>query len=166
MRKFTFNILFLLLANFILLACGSSQTAAEKAQFAEGIENALEVPNFTFKATYAYPTGFKSIYLSPYYDVKVSEDTVRAYLPYYGRAYSASMDPREGGYNFTSTDFVYKVNPGKKSGNWLVNILINDLDRQVVFNFDIFQNGTGRLSITDVNRQPISFQGNIATNEK
>lgn len=99
MRKFTFNILFLLLANFILLACGSSQTAAEKAQFAEEIENALEVPNFTFKATYAYPTGFKSIYLSPYYDVKVSEDTVRAYLPYYGRAYSASMDPREGGYN-------------------------------------------------------------------
>jgi hypothetical protein len=74
------------------------------------------------------------------------------------------MDPREGGYLFTSTDFEYQNNPGKKAGNWIVNILINDLDRQVVFNFDIFENGTGRLSVNDVNRQAISFQGNVTAN--
>ena len=162
MKKFTVHGLFLLLTIIIFSACGSSQTAAEKAQLAADIKNAVEMPDFNFEATYAYPTGYKSIYLSPYYEVKVSADTVKAYLPYFGRAYSAPMDPREGGYNFTSTDFVYQVSPGKRAGNWLVNILINDLDRQVVFNFDIYENGTGRLSVTDLNRQAISFQGNVS----
>lgn len=164
MKRITINGLFLLLTILLFSACGSAQTAAEKAQLAEEIENAVQMPNFTFEATYAYPSGFKSIYLSPYYSVKVSADTVQAHLPYYGRGYTAPMDPREGGYLFTSTDFEYQINPGKKAGNWLVNILINDLDRQVVFNFDIFENGTGRLSVNDVNRQAISFQGNVTAN--
>ncbi|MDD4777389.1 MAG: DUF4251 domain-containing protein [Fermentimonas sp.] len=166
MKKFTTYGLLSLFTIIFLSACGSTQTAAERAQLAAEIEDAVEMSDFTFEATYAYPTGFKSIYLSPYYEVKVSADTVKAYLPYYGRAYTAPIDPREGGYNFTSTDFVYEVISGKRAGNWLVNIIINDLDRQVVFNFDIYENGTGRLSVNDVNRQAISYHGNIKTEKE
>jgi len=83
-----------------LWACGSTQTAAEKERLAAEIEDAVAMSDFTFKATYAYPTGYSSLYLSPYYDVKVSPDTVKVYLPYYGRAYRAPMDPREGGFQF------------------------------------------------------------------
>jgi len=144
-----------------LWACGSTQTAAEKERLAAEIEDAVAMSDFTFNATYAYPTGYSSLYLSPYYDVKVSPDTVKVYLPYYGRAYRAPMDPREGGFHFTSTDFEYRSLPGKRKGNWIAEIIIRDLDRPVSFRFDIWGNGTARLDVTDMNRQPISFQGDI-----
>lgn len=166
MKKFTINGLFLLLTITIFSACGSSQTAAEKAQLASEIESAVTMSDFTFKASYVFPASSTSIYLSPYYDVKVSPDTVRAHLPYYGRAYRAPINPSDGGYNFTSTDFDYKVNPGNKNGNWQVNILINDLDRQVEFFFEVWTNGTARLSVNDFNRQTISYQGDIITKKE
>lgn len=160
------NVLYLAAIFFLALffaACGTTQSAAEKEAVAEEINRRMSDFDFTFKATYAYPTGFRSIYLSPFYDVKVSPDTVNAYLPYYGRAYVAPMDPREGGIKFVSTDFDYQVQPGRKKGNWQVNIRTRDTGREIFLYFDIWENGTARLSVTDTNRQPISFQGDIET---
>src|SRR5690606_9554918 len=99
-------------------ACGTAQTAAEKEAMASEVRQRVSDADFTFKATYAYPTGYRQIYLSPFYDVKVSPDTVRVYLPYYGRAYVAPIHPDEGGIKFISTDFDYQLYPGKKKGNW------------------------------------------------
>ena len=161
MKKIAFFGFAALLSILIFHACGSAQTVAEKEKLAADVQNAVERPDFTFKATYAYPTGYKSVYLSPYYDVKVSPDTVIAYLPFYGRAYRAPMNPSEGGYRFTSTDFEYRVDKGKRKGNWTVVITLRDLNRPVTFNFDIWESGTARLSVNDVDRQTISFQGDL-----
>lgn len=147
----------------LFYGCGSSRSAAEKEQIAADIANAVMSSDFTFKATYAYPTGFRSRYLSPYYEVDVSPDTVDVYLPYFGRAYKAPINPSEGGYRFTSVDFDYTVEQGRRVGSWSVVINFNDLDRTVSFNFDIWENETSRLSIVDMDRQAISFQGNIVT---
>lgn len=154
------------LSVMLFSACGTAQTAAEKEARAADIRNAVEASDFVFKATYAYPTGFRSLYLSPFYDVKVSPDTIRAYLPYYGRAYTAPMDPREGGIRFTSTDFVYEVNPGRRDENWQVRIRTRDTSREILLSFDIWENGTARLDVTDPNRQPISFQGDLEVNRE
>ncbi|MFZ6038714.1 MAG: DUF4251 domain-containing protein [Bacteroidota bacterium] len=145
-----------------LASCGSAQNAAQKEAAATKIRQQIQDFDFTFNATYAYPMGYKSIYLSPYYTVKVSQDTVKAYLPYYGRAYVAPTDPSRGGINFTSTKFDYRVKEGKKDGNWRVEIKTKDTDREILLNFDIWDNGSAKLDVTDPNRQPISFQGNIS----
>lgn len=167
MKKTNYLLLLLSAACLMLnVSCASTQASAEKQAQALEIRKKVENGDFTFKATYAYPTGFRSMYLSPYYDVKVKSDTVVAYLPYYGRAYSAPMDPTEGGIKFTSTDFDYNVKPGKKNGNWLVDIRFNDTKREILFFFDIWENGTARLNVTDTNRQSISFNGNIEVNDK
>ncbi|MDR2815142.1 MAG: DUF4251 domain-containing protein [Proteiniphilum sp.] len=166
MKKLVFWRFAAFLSVLAFYACGSAQTAVEKEKQAAGIRNAVESSDFVFKASYAYPTGYKSIYLSPYYDVKVSPDTVKAYLPYYGRAYRAPMSSREGGYMFTSTDFEYRADKGSKSGNWNVEITVRDLDRPVTFRFDIWENGTARLSVTDTDRQSISFQGDLLSGEE
>ncbi|MEL7598606.1 MAG: DUF4251 domain-containing protein [Proteiniphilum sp.] len=161
MKKFALYGIGLFFSALLLQACGTTRSAAEKEQIAADIRHAVERCDFIFEATYAYPTGYRSVYLSPYYNVKVSPDTVKAYLPYYGRAYRAPMDPREGGFNFTSTDFDYKLIPVKGKGNWQTEVTILDLDRPVTFRFDIWENGTARLDVNDMNRQAISFQGNI-----
>lgn len=165
MKKLFGLSMILLSAMLFTYGCGSTQTLAEKQQRAEEVRGAIETPDFTFKATYAYPTGFKSMYLSPYYDVEVSQDTVKVHLPYYGRAYRAPVDPSDGGYMFTSTDFNYNVAQGKRGNNWLIEISFNDLDRAVVFHFDVFENGTGRLTVNDTDRQGISYQGDIQVEE-
>lgn len=153
--------LFLLLLTY--WGCGSSQTVAEKEKLAMEVREGVEQSFFRFEAKYAYPTGYQPVYLSPYYDVTVSPDTVKAYLPYYGRAYRAPMDPREGGFQFTSTDFTYRYAPGKKRGSWMAKVTILDLDRPVTFTFDIWENGTSRLMVNDFNRQSISFQGDLSS---
>ena len=161
MKKFALYGIGLFFSALLLQACGTTRSAAEKEQIAADIRHAVERCDFIFEATYAYPTGYRSVYLSPYYNVKVSPDTVKVYLPYYGRAYRAPMDPREGGFNFTSTDFEYKLIPVNRKGNWQTEVTILDLDRPVTFRFDIWENGTARLDVNDMNRQAISFQGNI-----
>jgi hypothetical protein len=165
MKRLLFRgtVLFSLL--IVFQACGTTRSAAEKKMLAAEIEDGVANASFIFEASYAHPTGYRSVYLSPYYDVKVTPDTIRAYLPYYGRAYRAPMDPREGGYNFTSTEFQYRYQPGKRKGNWIAEITILDLDRAVSFNFDIWESGSARLVVTDMNRQPISFQGDVTIKE-
>ena len=164
-RKLSYALsLFLLLLMF--WGCGSSQTAAEKERLALEVQEAVEQSSFRFEATYAYPTGYQSVYLSPYYDVTVSPDTVKAYLPYYGRAYRAPMDPREGGFQFASTDFTYSYGPGSRRGSWMAHITILDLARPVTFSFDIWENGSSRLVVNDFNRQSISFQGDFRIREE
>ncbi|WP_294082081.1 DUF4251 domain-containing protein [Proteiniphilum sp. UBA5384] len=165
MKRWIFPGFASLLSVLVFHACGTAQTAAEKEKLAADVRNAVEVPYFTFKATHAYPTGYKSVYLSPYYDVKVSPDTVKTYLPYYGRAYRVPMNPNEGGYRFTSTDFEYRVEEGTKKGNWNVIITVRDLDRPLIFRFDIWENGTARLDINDTDRQSISFQGDMVVKQ-
>lgn len=147
--------------SLFMWSCGTSQSALEKAEKAKKIKEQIFNRNFKFSATYAYPQSHSSIYLSPYYDVKVSPDTVTAYLPYYGRAYRAPMDSSEGGIKFESTDFDYEVEEGRKEGNWHVEIRTNDTRREFIFDFDLWDNGSGRLMVTDPNRQSISFQGDI-----
>lgn len=161
MRKITFLGFSVLLSLLLFNSCGSTMSVAEKEKLATDVRAAVETGNFLFKATYAYPTGHRSIYLSPNFDVRVSSDKVGSYLPFFGRAYRAPMSPSEAGYRFTSTDFEYSFSQGSKSGQWDVVIKINDLNRPVTYRFDIWENGTARLNITDSDRQAISFQGEL-----
>lgn len=165
--KLYFTLLVVVLSYAGLSSCGSTQTTAQKQEIAEAVRQKVNDLDFTFKADYAYPSTFRSIYLSPYYDVKVKSDTIIAYLPYYGRAYSAPMNPSEGGIKFTSTSFDYEVKQGKKNGNWIIDIKVKDRGNDTSLLFDIWDNGKARLSFSDSKRQSISFSGeiDIETNE-
>lgn len=156
------NLVYLLFAVIVLTACRTTQTAAEKEAKAMEIRTAIENFRFTFNASYAYPTRYPAIYLSSNYDVKVSPDTLTVYLPFYGRAYRAPISPDENGYRFTSTDFDYKIISEKKTGNHIIEIKINDQRRDLRFNFDIWENGAARLNVSDIDRQAISFQGEVS----
>lgn len=156
------KLVYLLFAVIVLTACGTTQTVAEKEAKAMEIRTAIEDFRFTFNATYSHPTRYPAIYLSSYYDVKVSPDTLTVYLPFYGRAYRAPISPGENGYRFTSTNFDYNIIPGKRAGNHVIEIKINDQRRDLRFNFDIWENGAARLNVSDMDRQSISFQGEVS----
>lgn len=153
-----FSILFL---GMVLNSCGTQLSVAEKEQLAVEIRNAVETGNFVFRANFAQPTGYRSIHLSPTFDVRVSPDAIRSNLPFFGRAYRAPMSPSEAGYRFTSTNFEYSYQKGNRDGQWNVVIRILDMGRPVTYRFTIWENASASLSITDTDRQAISFTGEL-----
>jgi len=104
--------------------------------------------------------GGSSINLSgSQYDVRVTKDSVVAYLPYYGRAFSAPMDPTQGGIKFTSKDFSYTETKNKR-GAYTIQINTKDVSRENYrFTINISTNGYASLTATSVNKQPILFNG-------
>ncbi|WP_316832607.1 DUF4251 domain-containing protein [Pedobacter aquatilis] len=96
------------------------------------------------------------------YDLRVTADSVVAYLPYYGRSFSAPYNPSEGGIKFKSKDFSYTESKNKK-GTYTINIRTKDLkteNYQLVLN--ISENGYSTLMVNSNNKQPINFNGVLA----
>src|SRR5690606_13789712 len=93
------------------------------------------------------------------YDVKVTPDSVIAYLPFFGRSFVAPMDPTNGGIKFTSTDFSFTKELKKK--NYEITITPKDVrDIQQLY-FTISPGGYAYLRGQSINRTPISFNGII-----
>lgn len=124
------------------------------------IANAVETKNYVFVAQSAQPVSGRLRQLTSTYLLEVKGDTVTADLPYFGRAYTAPVDPSKAGINFTSSDFEYTTTQRKKGG-W--SILIKpkgNVDaRQLVL--DISANGYANLQVISNSRQSISFGGYI-----
>jgi hypothetical protein len=95
------------------------------------------------------------------YDLRIAGDSVISYLPYFGRAYSAPLDPSKSGIQFTSTNFKYEQSPRKKGG-W--NILIEPKDANDVRQLTLLvtESGSASLQVISNNRQSISFNGYVA----
>ena len=120
----------------------------------------IEKQRFEFVAESANPMRGRSIFLSTGYSFVVLPDSIMSNLPYYGRAFQASLDPDDAGYRFTSTDFDYAVKPRKKNG-WDINIKPKDVNHSPQIFLSISNSGTGTLRITSANRESISFSGRI-----
>ena len=141
-----------------VISCGTSKVAVDDRT----VQEKMNSKRYTFLADHVYPTGgFRSRYLSPGYDLKITPDTISAYLPYFGRAYQADYGSTDGGIKFTSTDFEYKIEQGKKPGNWIVNIRTKDQRKEVTLTLNVWNNGKASLDVHDQTKQPILFQGEL-----
>jgi hypothetical protein len=90
----------------------------------------------------------------------VKKDTLDCYLPYFGRAYQAPIDPSKGGIDFKSFNYTYNVTL-KNNDEWQVYIDPKDYTDVQQLYFQIFGNGTATLNIISTNRDAISFYGHI-----
>lgn len=126
------------------------------------VEKMITARNYVFKAQTVLPASPTiNRQLTSDYDVKVSPDTIISFLPYFGRAFNAPMDPTKGGIQFTSTKFEYKQTARKKGG-WDIAIKPQDTQDARLLSFSISENGYASLQVISNNRQPITFSGYIA----
>lgn len=151
----------IILIPLLLLGCSSSKKV-EKLH-PEDISNMISARNFTFIAERVNPFRGMSRNLTSLYDVKIKKDTLDSFLPYFGRAYQAPIDPSKGGIMFKSLDFSYSVTV-KSKDEWLIYIEPKDNSDVQQFIFQIFGNGKATLNIQNTHRDPISFFGHIQKN--
>ena len=132
---------------------------------AQGLDSAVvrqkvEGKNYTFVAQSANPMRGRVIQLTSLYDLRISGDSVIAALPYYGRAYSAPVNPSDNGINFTAVASEYKSVYRKK--RWEITIRPKEVANVNEMNLIIYPNGRATLQVNSNIRQPISFYGYLA----
>lgn len=144
----------------VLLAGVSAAATAQDKKDAAGVQQIVESKNYIFKAQTASSQRGRTRQLTPGYDFTVKTDSVIAYLPFYGRAYTAPVNSTDGGIKFTSTDFSYFIKKGKKN-SWEISIRPKDAtDVQEVF-LSIYSSGTASLRVTNTSRDGMSYNGYI-----
>jgi hypothetical protein len=154
----------LMLASALLLTVNINNqvfAGSNERQKDETLKTAIETPHFTFVANIAIPMRGRARNLTSTYDLKVTKDTIAAYLPFFGRAYTAPLTPEEAGIMFTSTKFTY-TKKTTKHGGWEITIKTNDTKVKYELFLSISKNGYGTLMVQSVNRESISFSGTIS----
>jgi hypothetical protein len=149
-----------LLGSLILLSLSvAAQNTNEKQSNADRIKQLLESKEYVFRAQAVTPMrgGFRQ--LTTEYDLRLLGDSLISYLPYFGRAYSAPMNPRETGIQFTSTDFTYELD--KKKKRWDITLQPKDATGVQQMNLSVASSGRATLQVISTNREPISFNGII-----
>ena len=126
------------------------------------IKQLITSQNYEFIAQRAQPMSGRAIDLTSSYDLYIGKDTIAAYLPYFGRAYTASYGG-DGGIKFNSNNFTYSLLEAKKGG-WIINLSVKDNTKIYRLTLNISKSGKGTLTVTDTDRQSITFSGYI--NEK
>jgi hypothetical protein len=169
MKKFFFAIIVL---NLFLAACSSQKKVNDHLPTVD----LLDQQRYTFVARQVIPTedarynprnmfpNASNMYqLTSRYDLRITPDSVVAYLPFFGRAYTAPINPSEGGIKFTSTNFSYKISMRKK--NYEIQIIPNDNNEVRNLYLTVSPSGYASLNITSVNKTPIGYSGVIESNQ-
>jgi hypothetical protein len=146
---------------FILFIGVFGMTASHAQESNEAtLKNLLTGKNFIFKAQSAWPLQGTVVQLTPGFDMRVLNDSINTYLPYFGRSYQASYGSANSGINFTTTRFDYKLKE-KSKGGWELTIKPSDAKDINQLSYSISKNGYATLQVTSNSRQAISFYGVI-----
>ena len=153
------TIILTIFISVLLVSCKTGDGLTKQETINQMTEK-IESRNYTFVPQTALPMGGRSINLSYSYALKVSNDTIDSYLPYFGRAYTAPSPMDEGGVKFVSTDFDYSISD-KKKGSWDVKINVKNNQKLYNLNLQIGYTGNATLTVSETSKQPITFYGKI-----
>ncbi len=154
----------MVIACYFIPGIAMAQQTAKKTKEAaseSALKDRIESKTYTFNATYSLPMRGGQRYLTSEYDLRITRDSVIAYLPYFGQTYQeAPLTPEESGVMFTSTKFNYTVKPEKKGG-WLITIIPSNVKFVSKMQLEVYKNGSANLMVQSNFRDEINFNGEI-----
>lgn len=156
MLKIKFGIVAVFLLSCIAL---SAKDRSDKKEKADETYNLINSKSYVFVAQSAMPMSSTMRHLTSGYDLTVAGDSIIAYLPYFGRVYTAPAMGSDGGIKFTSTSHSYKLRTTKHG--WDINLKPKDVSSSVELNLHVSQSGYAVLQVNDASREAISFYGYI-----
>ena len=136
--------------------------AEKEAKKKEAIKQLINSGDFVFQATHALPLGGGSIFLNHDYDVRLKNDSVFSYLPFYGVAYHLEYGGRDGGFIFDEE--IKEFSNIYEKENHLIKFEVKRGNDNIYFTFHITDLGYATLNISSTNRQAISYYGYLEEN--
>jgi hypothetical protein len=157
--------LVMIITLFAVNAASAQNTKSEKkAKKLTEVKNMVDSKDYVFVAQYVNPQRGGQHYLTSEYDFNVGKDSLVAYLPYFGRAYVAPINPEDASMIFTATHFEYKTT--EKKDGWDVSIKPKDAKDVNAMRLNIYKDGNATLQIISNNREAISYMGYIEVKKK
>ena len=149
-----------LICSFLFIfGCSSSKSISGASP--EQIRQAIQSDRWIFVAQSANPQGGRSQQIDTRYEVRFSRDTVKCYMPYFGRSFSgAGAFSTASPLDFRSTDLSIEKEELKNGGTRL-KVKPRDISSVQFMIFELFESGASSLSVTLTDRTPISFNGYI-----
>jgi hypothetical protein len=146
---------------FIVLLCPFGVLAQDSSKNKPStIEQKITNKDFTFVANWANPMSSATRQLTSYYNLTVNKDSLIVDLPYFGRSYTAPLDPTNIGININAVGFEYSF-VKKKKDRWDITIVPKDRTDVQSFSMTVYDDGTAYLNVTCSNRNPISYNGRL-----
>lgn len=147
-----------------LLSCKAQVLTPEQQEVKDQRIARIELPDFSFTPSTAQPISGRPINLDNSYFLRITQDTIEAYLPYFGRLYNAPSDLIDLGIKFISTKFDY-ISTVKKNGIYQISIKPKDITKidlqDLILDLTISDSGYGTLNVQSANRQNISYYGSM-----
>ena len=146
----------------------SCMTRKQKVERVSVIEQLLKGDRFTFIAQQANPLRADLIdpqlrNLNGNYQLKITKDSIKCYLPYFGVARQAPYGSNDNGISFVSTNFSYDKK-ALSNGAYEITIVPKNEEKARKLFLTISVGGYASLNVTSNNRDAISFTGTIEKN--
>lgn len=139
-------------------------TTSVYGQNEEKIKKIVESKEYKIDVNTMYPMRGPVKHLNSSYVLKVKNDSVFSYLPYYGRAYSVPYDGGHG-LQFEAPIEKYSMKVGKKN-KCIIKFNARTNEDNFEFTLEVFDNGSTSIDITMQNREPITFRGDLSTSKR
>lgn len=148
----------------LLVACGTprlsvAEKAARLAAQMQQVDSLVRGMRFGIEVNAAFPQRGNMVNLNYDYGIQVHGDTLRSYLPYYGRAYQI---PYGGGKALDFSEHIqrYALTQGKKGERQLQMWVENDEDAYV-YTLKVYAGGNIDLTVESHQRDRIRFTGRL-----
>ena len=143
----------------ILWGCSvTSPTSDQSAAGLDKMESLVESGNYEYTIRSASPSGGRTIQITSSYSMKAVDGKYQAYLPYFGRAYSAGYGDN-GGIEFNGDPVNLEITMNDRKKTVSVAFTIKSEEDQYKVSLVINASGYGTLFISSEKRQSISYYG-------
>lgn len=151
-----------------LLCAGQSLFAQSKQDRKEQKEKAVkeivDSDRIKIDVDRAVPMAGRSVNLTSPYSLEMHGDSILSFLPYFGRAYAA---PYGGGEGLTFKEVATeKEQTSKKKGRSEIKFRVKTQEDVYTFRVEVYPNGSATINVTPVNKQAITFYGDVALDFK
>jgi hypothetical protein len=164
MKTITFTLVLLLSVTMVFSQTKSKKQLRKevKAQKIQLIKDGIYNKTFVFKAYSVVPMNEKTKALTTDFGIEVRGDSIFSYMPYYGNTYS--RERQDASFNNSPMGFMqpmesYKRTKTKKG--YEVEVEVNNNGDIINLVFHISQIGSASVVASSLNRQAISYMGDI-----
>lgn len=164
MRLIGFLIVGMMLANPALAQ--KPEKAARKAAKAKEISEIVTNKQYRFIAQKTITSGGRNVTLTSEYDLVVDSLQAKAFLPFFGRAYSVDYASQDGGFKFNEKADNYTMSFNEKKGLYQISFQVKTKNDQLQVFLSVGTGGYASLTINSNNRETISYYGEVVALQK
>ena len=157
----TAKLILLCLSGMLAMQSATAQSRSEKKAQTE--RNVREAINAKINVDYMQPMKGRSRALTSDYSIEIRNDSVFSYLPYFGVAYNV---PYGGGKGliFNAPITGYRKESLKK-GKTRIDFKTGNEEDKYEYSLTIYSDGSANIHIQPMNRQAISYSGELDIKE-